>query len=448
MKRGTIINQRYEVIETIGRGGMGTVLRVRRLIDGAVVALKYCHLTDERSLRRFTREVRTMKELRHPHVVPIYATSPRGRPPYFVMPFAEGSCAGRLAEFAADADTAVNAFLEICEGVQAIHSAGLVHRDLKPDNALILDGRIVVSDLGLVKPIHRQTTVLTETMTIVGTEMYLAPEQRLPGGSRDADQRTDIYQLGKTLYQLLTGHEPVLMDMTRVPSGLAHVIRKATREHPSERYQTVGELIDAVRAYQQAQDPAANPMTAFEGVIGRIRERVERDEYQFSDLQNLLSIMSSPALREAPSQFLELFDQIPHEILEVLAESHSDDLLPVLEAYVMAIDEAIASCAYPYAEVVARKMRIIFSARGATPDVKGVGVEAAVLAAVRLHRFAAMDAVNAMLIAVTEDADAMAVREALDRRRREYGYICKQVPTIKLHPAIRALREELLDQQE
>src|SRR5690606_23188988 len=121
----------------------------------------------------------------------------------------------------------------------------------------------------------RVTTVLTRTQTIVGTEMYLAPEQRLPGGSRDADQRTDIYQLAKTLYQFLTGEEPILMDMNKLPPGLAHVVRKATREHPSERYDNIGQLIDAVRAARAARDPAADPLTAFEAVIGRINERRE-----------------------------------------------------------------------------------------------------------------------------------------------------------------------------
>lgn len=443
MKPGTVINKRYKVISVVGHGGMGTVLRVRRLKDNSIVALKYCHLKDPQAVRRFAREIRAMKEFSHPHVVPVHSTNLKHDPPYFVMPFAEGSCAAKLSEYATDENSAVDAFLEICQGVQAIHGAGLVHRDIKPDNALILDGRIAVSDLGLVKPMSRDTTILTETMMIVGTEMYLAPEQRLPGGSRDADHRTDLYQLGKTLYQLLTGRDPVLMDMGCVPSGLAHVIRKATREHPDERYQSIGELIDAIHAYVAARDPSARPIAAFEAVNNRIKECLERGEYKLKDLQQLIAILTLPAVQAAADQFLELFDQIPKAVLEVLAESHADDLIPVLQAYVAAIDEEVGERVFPYAEKVAKKMQIIFSITGATPELKGLCLEAVLLAAVKLNRFAAMNSFNSMLATIADDADAMAVRDALTRREERYARICTQVPSISLHPTIRNLRDRL-----
>ena len=97
-------------------------------------------------------------------------------------------------------------FRQVCLGVQAMHDSGIVHRDIKPANVLrFTGGRIAVSDLGAAKLEPRDTTVLTQTHVVVGTLAFLAPEQFLPGGSRRADFRTDIYQLGKVLYQLLTG---------------------------------------------------------------------------------------------------------------------------------------------------------------------------------------------------------------------------------------------------
>lgn len=389
-----------------------------------------------------------MRELAHPHVVPVLAINLKHDPPYFVMPFAQASCADRLAEYSADENLALNAFLELCQGVQAIHGAGMVHRDLKPDNALILDDRIAVSDLGLVKPMARITTILTETRMVVGTEMYLAPEQRLPGGSRDADQRTDVYQLGKTLYQFLTGEEPVLMDMSKLPSGLAHVVRKATREHPDERYDHVGQLIDAVRTARAARDPAANPVTSFEAAIGRIKERLERGEYRTADVREMLTILTLPAVRADTKQYLQMFDQIPVAILEVLAESHAEDLHPVLEGYVAAIDREIGGRSFSYAETVAKKMNAIFAASGATAELKALSVEAVLLAAVRLNRFAAMNSFNEMLAAIRDDADAMAAEEALRRRQREYREICTQMASLKLHPTIRALRDQLTEDEE
>ncbi len=134
---GEVINNRYEVLDIIGQGGMGTVVKARRKDDGEIVAVKYCHLTDDDSLRRFRREVRIMKDINHPNVISIRKTGLKHTPPYFVMPFAESSCGTKLADYAADEEQALNAFLQLCEGTRAIHSADAIHRDIKPDNALV-----------------------------------------------------------------------------------------------------------------------------------------------------------------------------------------------------------------------------------------------------------------------------------------------------------------------
>ena len=208
---GHTVNELYDVIQYVGQGGMGSVVKARRLRDGEIVAMKYCHLSEPSALQRFAREVRIMRDIEHAHVVPILDMSLEHDPPYFVMPFASETCATKIPDYASDDALAVDAFLQLCEGLQAIHNAGAVHRDVKPDNALILGGRVVVSDLGLAKLLDRDSTPLTATGAVVGTRDYIAPEQMMPGGSRDADVRTDIYQLGKTLYQMLTGLSPALV---------------------------------------------------------------------------------------------------------------------------------------------------------------------------------------------------------------------------------------------
>lgn len=342
----------------------------------------------------------------------------------------------------------LTAFLELCEGVQAIHAAGMVHRDIKPDNALIIDGRVVVADLGLAKFIDRDTTILTQTQAVVGTEMYLAPEQRFSGGSRDADGRTDIYQLGKTLYQFLTNLEPAIMDMSKVPPGLAFAIRKATKENPNERYQTIGQLIDAVKTYQKARDPNANPASAFEALINRIKDRLERGEYREEDLGQLLSLLMLPIVRESDSELLAMFDRVPLKVLAVLPETHSEPLDEFLRVYVAAVEQDIGGRDFSYAEAVAKRMVTIFGSTGATAEIKSLCVEATLIAAVSRNRFAAMDTLNSMLTAVNDEADAMAVREALERQRSAYRGVCEQIPAVKLHATIRSLREELLEDAE
>src|SRR5699024_2336868 len=145
---------------------------------------------------------------------------------------------------------------------------GHTHRDIKPDNALVFeDQKIVVSDLGLAKFDIRDTTVLTRASIYMGTYDYMPPEQMTYGGTRDLDHRGDVFQLGKTLYHLLTGERPTLMDPKAVPTGLWYVIQKATRQFPEDRYQSVNEFLDAIQDAMRAVDPSRSPTKIYEDLL-------------------------------------------------------------------------------------------------------------------------------------------------------------------------------------
>ena len=140
------------------------------------------------------------------------------------MPLAIGSLQEEVENLTGKLPAIFQVFREICAGVRAIHNSGVVHRDLKPSNILRLaDGSIVVADLrGPAKRDPRHSLgVLTGTCAVVGTLAYLAPEQLLPEGSRLADRRSDLFQLGKILYQLVSGLTPAVVDLDRLPPGLA-----------------------------------------------------------------------------------------------------------------------------------------------------------------------------------------------------------------------------------
>ncbi len=448
LKPDYIVNKRYQITEIIGRGGMGIVAKAIFLDSGSEVAIKFCHLVGDDALRRFAREIRIMRTIKHHHVIPILRVGLKHSPPYFVMPLAESSCAAKLTEYSNNEEAAIRAFLEMCEGVQAIHTSGAVHRDIKPDNALILDGRIVLSDLGLAKLADRDSTILTQTRAIVGTDMYLAPEQRFVGGSRDADIRTDIYQLGKTLYQLVSGLEPALVDFSKTPPGLAHVIRRATREQPNERYQSVGQLVDAILAYQRAKDPDSNPLGAFESALARVNDRLERNEYREDEVQELVQVLGSDAVQQENEQFLELIDSIPKEILVVMTDLFHTDMEPILEHYITVLDDLVSGHGFSYAETVADRMKELVASPKIRASLKSLAIEATLLAAVRLNRFAAMNSLGDMLVSITDDDFAAAVYDVLDRRRTDYKVVSSQVPSLKLHPMIRILRDELADDEE
>src|SRR5688572_17299164 len=125
-KPGATLRKRYEILSVLGTGGMGQVVKARRLEDGVEVAIKFCFSRDPDARRRFAREVRVMTSIKHDRVVRVLKTGLKYDPPYFVMPLAEGSLSDQVADFAADEAAALTAFLEFCEGVQAIHNSGAV----------------------------------------------------------------------------------------------------------------------------------------------------------------------------------------------------------------------------------------------------------------------------------------------------------------------------------
>ncbi len=146
-----------------------------------------------------------------------------------------------------------------------MHNAGVYHRDIKPSICLRMkNGGIAVSDLGISRFDERDTMTLTTTNARLGTAAYFAPEQCSAGGARDADGRADVFQLGKTLYHLLTDEIPMYMDLSKVPAGVKYIISKATKTSKEDRYQSVAQLMDAVRLYRQSLDPNMNAQAAFD----------------------------------------------------------------------------------------------------------------------------------------------------------------------------------------
>jgi serine/threonine protein kinase len=443
---GAVIDGRYLVRREIGRGGMGSVLEVESLADGRPYALKWCRLGGP-WLKRFAREVRLMERVRHPNVMPVLDSNLSASPPYFVMPLAVGSVEDELPGLVGREAEALAAFRQVCLGVRAIHESGIVHRDIKPANILRLDsGRFAVSDLGVAKLEARDTTVLTQTRAVVGTLGFLAPEQFLPAGSRRADVRTDIYQLGKVLYQLLTGRSPALIEPEAVPRGLAHVLLRATSVNPDDRYRDLGELLDALRYYELARDPARNAREALESLVLQAEELLRRREYRTENVREILALLA-PLNRLEPSAAIERFDRLPEGLLPVLAGEFAAEFLPVVRAYASAVRAKVASFPFRYADRLARRMRVVFLATR-DPGLKATALQATLVAAVELNRFAAMHVFNRMLMAVATVEYALPVAEMLREHYGHYAEVADGAPPDRLHPAIRDVQLDLLERSE
>src|SRR5947207_8689715 len=200
----------YTIVSELGRGGMGVVYKARDASLNRFVAIKVLgeQLTEDATfLQRFVREAQAAAGLSHPNIVQIYFIGEDNGHPYFVMEYVSGRSLDQLlrAEGRIDNPRASQIILQAAHGLAAAHDMGIIHRDIKPAN-LILDDRglLKIADFGLALPVDAHTQ-LTATGMFVGTPGYLAPEQCR---GEKADHRTDIYALGITYYQLLTGTPP------------------------------------------------------------------------------------------------------------------------------------------------------------------------------------------------------------------------------------------------
>ncbi len=201
----------YELLAVLGEGGAGTVYRARDRRSGQVVALKVLSAALARNplmLKRFEREFELASALDHPNIVRALHHGCSSGTPYLVMELVPGESVGARLEREGPLPEAeaVGIVLQACEGLRYAHERGLIHRDVKPDNILVTpDGQVKLADLGLSKQLDAEAD-LTRTGGGLGTPHFMAPEQFR--NAKNADARCDVYSLGATLYQLVTGELP------------------------------------------------------------------------------------------------------------------------------------------------------------------------------------------------------------------------------------------------
>lgn len=267
---GAALEGRYRVDAVIATGGMSTVYRGLDTRLDRPVALKVMdsrYSGDVQFLTRFQREAKAVARLKGDGLVAVYdqgGGAPGDEPPFLVMELVDG---GTLRELLRERGPmpphAVAAVLTpICKGLAVAHAAGLVHRDVKPENVLISDdGEVKIADFGLVRAVAEAG--ITSTSVILGTAAYLSPEQV---GSGDSDPRSDVYAVGILAYELLTGRTPFTGDtalsvayqrmdndvpppssaIAGVPAQFDELIRRATERDPAARFADAAELGDAL----------------------------------------------------------------------------------------------------------------------------------------------------------------------------------------------------------
>jgi tetratricopeptide (TPR) repeat protein len=289
----------YEILEELGRGGMGVVYKARQLGLNRIVALKMVlagpHSGPEQ-IARFRAEAEAAARLRHPHIVPVYEVGDWNSLPFFSMEFVDGgSLELKLRATPLPVKVAAELVGQLARAVQAAHQAGVVHRDLKPANVLLTaDGTPKITDFGLAKQLDSEPAAdrRTRTGAILGTPSYMAPEQAA-GRPQAVGPPADVYALGAILYELLTGRPPfktadVLQTLEQVrsqepvspsrmqpnlPRDLATICLKCLEKDPARRYATAAELADDLQRFRAGEPIRARPVSRAEHLLKWCRRK-------------------------------------------------------------------------------------------------------------------------------------------------------------------------------
>jgi serine/threonine-protein kinase len=277
----TMLSDRYEIGERLGAGGMSSVHRATDLILERTVAVKILaeHLSDdERFVARFRREALAVAKLIHPNIVQVYDTGIDEGRHYIVMEFVDGRSGAQILQRQGPLDGEATAEIgaQACAGLDYAHRRGIIHRDVKPGNLMIVGGpvgggemTVKLTDFGIARAVEQ--TRITQVGSVVGTAAYLSPEQVR---GEEATPATDVYALGVVLYQFLTGRLPyegsTLAELAvrqqnekplppstyndEVPAALGAAVLRALEGDPARRYASAGELAGGLALGLQGED--------------------------------------------------------------------------------------------------------------------------------------------------------------------------------------------------
>jgi WD40 repeat protein/tRNA A-37 threonylcarbamoyl transferase component Bud32 len=290
----------YELLGEIARGGMGVVYRARQDKLNRLVAVKLIRsgsLTNADELRRFHQEAEAIADLDHPHIIPIYEIGQEDDEPYFSMKLVEGGSLSRhIPRLKNESGTAVALMAKVARAVHYAHQRTILHRDIKPSNILLDEqGEPYVTDFGLAKRIGPDSgTAATVTGAVMGTPAYMPPEQAR-GGTKTVTTAADVYSLGATLYEALTGQPPFAGDSAgeimrqvldleparprlvnpKLDRDLETICLKCLAKEPARRYGSAEALAEDLERWSAGMPITARPVPMWERAVKWVKRRPE-----------------------------------------------------------------------------------------------------------------------------------------------------------------------------
>lgn len=414
-----LIDEKYEVLGTCSdSGGMGQVLFVKNITTGHKdkLVLKYCREEDEEYIKRFRREVRLLESFAgNSKVAEIIDSNVLHEPPYFVMRhYKDGDLTNIIDDLAEAPEKQETIFNQMIDCISELHAQDVYHRDIKPQNFLIGDSGIVVSDFGLgMEP--GSSSRFTSSSMFWGTQGYLPPEFG-NGGFKGADETGDIFMLGKSIYYLLTKQNPTYLMDGIVHPALFHVIEKACELDKHRRYQNLSEMKQALQMAYDVIIGRGGNLGKVNQLISSITERLT-SENKFSSTK-VIEFINSLSLLDDDDK-IRICLELDKNFISLLTLPKLAVHIPTfLKSYSVMVDDAQYS--WSFAETIARNMKIIFDGEDVSLRTRSNALELAIESAYRMNRFAAMSTCETMITSVTNEELAAYVVDVMQRNNHSF----------------------------
>ena len=408
IKDNEIIDGKYLHMGTCSKsGGMGTIIFVESLTTEAPfsLVLKYCNNATPENLKRFKREVRLLASFKdNSKVAQVFDHNLEYEPPYFVMKYyADGDLMSRSHLMQESLEDQEKTILQMIDCIQELHSRNEFHRDIKPQNFLLDDNQILVSDFGLITEVGSETA-FTSSSVAMGTLGYIPPEF-FKGNFKNADATGDIFMLGKTIYVLLTKKDPMYMEAEGIPAPLFYILERCCSVSKEHRYQTLADLKQAVVSAYDVLIGRSGGIGKVKQLLSAINDRIEQEQqYRASEVKDFIEQL---ALIETSDQIQVCFE-LPDVFFRVIRQKN---LLQSLPVFLSIYDNLIESQNYSwsYAETIAKNMKDVFSGEDAPNSQKARALDMAIRGAIYMNRFAAMTTCSDMITAISDETLGMQI---------------------------------------
>lgn len=440
MKKGEVNVSKFNLYEKLGEnGGFGDVFRARKIIDEKEIeedfAIKILKVDSEDAKNRFNREVRILRTLDNPRIMRVIEFNLNIDKPLYVMPRYNSSLRAYLPEIKDDYKRIRTIFNAIFDGIEYLHNGGIYHRDIKPENFLMnSDTDIVISDLGLGVDITSESTRLTKTGMFMGTLVYMSPEQIKD--SKHVDNRTDIYSLGKVLYECFTGSVDITVDLSLLPKGVKYVISKCLNTNINDRFLNVAELraafnssLDIILYGVQKND-----------INDIINELVINSNYQ-DNVEALVNILNEMDYEKEEDTIHEIVMKLPVNTLIDMQNRNKYVFNDIIKAFV---DNVVKTgWSFEYTDKIGSKCKEIFNATEEL-ESKALLIYCVIEVGYAHNRWYVDGCAKDMIYSIDDTDLAFIVKDKIKKNIDNYAINRLNIEISKVHPIMQeCLKTEL-----